>query len=193
MKYLCIDIETGGIGHDKSLLTAYFKIIEQHNDTLIWHDVNDLYLFVKPENDIYNVTAQALEINGINLVQHNKVAQTAKECKASLYHFLRRHSDKNNKLIPLGHGVSFDIKFILESEDKLISKGTWDTFVSYRVLDTATIGQFLKIANKVPTDISGSLSSWAEYFGIDASKAHDAKADVEMSIEVFKKFLDLVK
>ena len=194
-KYLAIDIETGGIGHDKSLLTVYMTVLDENfNQDFKAGKNRELELLIKPESGVYQVTAEALNVNGIDLIKHDANAVIPADAKSIVYNFLNFHSNNGQeKLIPLGHGVQFDVKFITESPDKLVSKKTWDHFVSYRVLDTATIGQFLKDTGRAPTEISGSLSSWANHFGIDASNAHDAKADVEMSVAIYKKFKELVE
>lgn len=183
MKYIALDVETGGIGLDKSLLTVYFAICTAELEI-----IDELSLQIKPKDKIYHVTAEAIEINGINIVNHDRAAKYAKDLKTTVFEFLKKYGE-NEKLIPVGHGVKFDIQFITECADPLISKKSWDMFCSYRVIDTASIGQFLKMKSDKYTDVSGSLGSWANYFKIDASNAHDAKADVIMSIEVLKHFL----
>ena len=66
---------------------------------------------------------------------------------------------------------------------------TWETFVSYRKLDTQAVCQFLKSCNRFPDDVSGSLESIAKYFNIpiDENDLHDAKVDTLLTVEVFKK------
>jgi DNA polymerase III epsilon subunit-like protein len=92
------------------------------------------------------------------------------------------------KLEPLGHNVDGDIRLVKEN---LISEGSWLKYVSYRVQDTGVVGNFLKKQGKIPKEISGSLSSYAEHFKVDNTKAHDAKADVIMCINVYKEMLKL--
>lgn len=110
-RYIALDVETGGIGLDKSLLTAYFAVMDQ-NMTIL----DELYLHTKPDDGIYQVTADALRINGINLVDHESVAITYKEAGQKLYSFLSKHSAGGQyKMIPIGHNVAFDIKFLCQS------------------------------------------------------------------------------
>lgn len=196
-RYIAFDVETGGIGHDKSLLTVYFQILDENLRPFEFqHTVrsSSLYLAVKPNDGIYHVTAEALGINGINLKKHDQTAITAKEAGTLLYNFLKVASDDARiKLIPLGHHVWFDVEFVCKSIDSLMSKNTWEHFCSYRVIDTGSIAQFLQAANKIPSSVSGSLSSLARHFGIDSSGAHDAQADVDMTVGIYKKMIELVK
>ena len=216
MKYLVLDTETGGIGPDVSLLTVYLGVLDENLNLL-----DELELFLKPNDGIYKTTAEALGINKINLVEHEKKAVTYREGGTLLFQFLQKNSfvfqyivpagtdivhiryigdlsmykdivqpigSTIDKLEPLGHNVAFDI---IKIKDNLISEGSWLKFVSYRLLDTGTIGNFLKKKGKIPKEISGSLSSYCDHFKVDKTGAHDAKKDCEMTVAIFKEMLKL--
>lgn len=236
MKYLVLDTETGGIGPEVSLLSAYFRVLDENLNLL-----DELELFLKPNDGLYKVTAEALGINKIDLVEHEKKAITYREGGTKLFDFLQRNSmnikyfipegtdikdianlrkitessgrymsvDRTEaikanwnliknisstiestieKLEPLGHNVAFDI---IKIKDNLISEGSWLKYVSYRLLDTGVIGNYLKKTGRIPKEISGSLGSYCDHFKVDKTKAHDAKGDVIMTIEVFKEMLKL--
>ena len=184
--YLGIDCETGGIGVDKSLLTAFFMVLNERFELL-----GELSLQIKPNDDIYHVTAEGLTVNGIILPEHDKVAITEKAAGSVLYNFLQQHSDNGKiKLIPLGHGVASDIKFL---QAHLISKGSWDKFVSYRTRDTAALGGSLLDAGLIPSTVTGSLTSFCQYFGITLTNAHSADADTRATVKVYEKMLELLK
>lgn len=181
-KFISLDVETGGIGKDKSLLTAYFMVMDEAGNK-----VTDLDLRIKPEDKIYHVTAEALSINKINLVSHDAEAITDREAGSRLYEFLRLVSqDGKQKLIPVGHNVKFDIDFIWE---KLLSRPSWEHFVSYRVIDTASIGQFLQLAGLIPPEVSGSLGSLAKEFQVVNPAAHTGEGDVLTTVGILKGML----
>lgn len=185
-KYLALDCETGGTASQTSLLTTYLAVLDQELNL-----VDDLYLNCKPDNGVYIVTGKGMEVNGINLGEHDKISETYKECGTLLYNFLHRNTNFGKlKLIPLGHGVKFDC---LRMSNDLISEGSWQKFVSYRVLDTATLGLFAIQLGLLPPDIEAGLSDLAKYFkvGEQNKTGHNAKHDVELSIGVYKKFLKL--
>ena len=185
--YLILDTETGGIGLDKSLLTAYFLVCSDK-----FKKVDDLYLFVKPDDSIYLVTGEAMGINGINLVEHDKKAITYKKAGTVLYQFLERNFGyRKERMVPVGHGMSGDLDHIF---DKLIGRSTWETFVSYRRLDTSVALQFLKSCGLFPETVSGSVESLVEYFDIKRNGSlHDAKVDTELTKEVLIKLIEKVK
>lgn len=206
--YIGIDTETGGIGSDTSLLTAYFGLYDKDLEL-----VDDLYLFCKPDDGVYRVTGRAMEINGINLAEHDKVAERNETIKhtGSLKYWLKNHckhlylektefdpicgydvtfeifnpQTRNNTLKPLGHNVKFDITKVTEN---IISESDWNAFVSYRVLDTGTIGGFAIEVGLIPPTINASLSSLAEYFGVgkQPETGHEANKDVWMTVAVYK-------
>jgi len=191
--FIALDIETGGIGDDKSLLTACFvfcKKVAGNNQIEI---IDSFDLIIKPNDDVYHVTAESLQINRIDLKEHNRQAITEREAGQKLYNVLKNWYTLANstKLIPIGHNVAFDIRRITNT---LVSLGSWESFVSYRVIDTCTIAQFLRITGKLPNSLSCSLVNLGDYFRckpIDG-KPHEAKYDVLMTINVLEKLFDYV-
>jgi len=183
---IVFDGEMGGIGIDKSLLTMYFMIIDECKSK-----VDELYLYLKPKDGIYKVEARALEINHINLIDHDKIAITYDEGGTLLYNFINKHSNNGAiKLIPLGHGCSGDLDHIF---DKLLRRPNWEKFISYRRLDTQVVVQFLKETGHIPDTVSGGLDSLVEYFGIKIDgPLHDSKTDTLATYEVFKQLKNIV-
>ena len=97
-------------------------------------------------------------------------------------------------MIPAGHNLSLDIRFckkhLLKADNA--EGDSWGKFFSYRRLDTATIAHYMILTGKLPNTLDCSLASLAEHFGFDYSKAHDAKFDAELTLNVLKKLIALV-
>ena len=184
MRYLCFDVEAGGVTEDHSLLSAYFVVIDEDLKTI--H--GELDLLVKPDDGNYIVSAQALEVNKINLIEHDKVAITESKAGQLLYNFLKTHSPDGPKLTPLGHNIAFDVQFI---KKHLLNKA-FNQYVSYRMLDTSSIIQLMKLRGTVSRDLAGSLSEIAAYFGISTitNVPHTAKGDTWMVIEILRKIMN---
>lgn len=183
-----LDVETGGIGLDKSLLTAFFLATNYKLEPL-----GELYLRLKPEDGVYKTTAEALNINKIDLINHDKQAVFYKSGGQLLYSFLKEHSSHGAiKLVPVGHNVGFDIAQI---QDKLVARQTWENFVSYRNLDTQVAAQFLILCGKIDgKKTTGSLKSLAEYFSVSPSwdgEQHDAQFDVLLTRAVLLHLITL--
>jgi DNA polymerase III epsilon subunit-like protein len=188
-KYIAIDCETGGIDPStSSLLVLYCAILDED-----FQMIDEREYLIRPDGATsYWVTPGALKVNGIDIVEHDKKARKASDVSSELYSWLELHSGGGkDKLVPIGHNVQFDLDFI---HSHLLAKGTWERFVSYRKLCTAAILQFLKFAGKIPSTVSGSLTSIAEYIGAANFKtyAHNARADTLMTVKVLKKMKDLI-
>ena len=183
MPYLFLDCEMGGLDIEYySLLSVFFLFTDDE-----FNPVDDLSLFVKPNNGIYQVCGEALNVNRIDLKVHDTTALTYKEATTKLYDWLKMITNEGKfKPTPVGHGVWGDINWV---NYHLLGKKSWDNFVSYRKLDTQSTVQFMKACGKFPADVSGSLESIAKYFGIpvDENELHNAKTDTMLTFEVFKR------
>ena len=190
MKYLILDTESGSRHANSTLLTAYFMVMDDDFQLL-----GDLHLRLKPEqNEHYIVDAQGLAVNGINIVEHDKVSIPCKQAKPLLYEFLKKHST-NERLTPVGHAVKGDIRRIV---DNLISEGSWEQFCTYHYLDTSVILQFLRACGKMPLDTDGSVSALCKHFKMnqsagDDAQYHDAAFDTKSTAKILKKFIELGK
>ena len=181
-----MDAESGGGGIEHSLLSAYFIVIDEDLKTVY----GELDLLIKPNDGNYVVTAEGLGVNKIQLIEHDKIAITESRAGTLLYNFLKQHAPDGPKLTPLGHGIAFDIEFI---KKHLLNK-SFNQFVSYRMLDTSNVIQFMKLTGSVPRDLAGSLSEIAAYFGISTitNIPHTARGDTWLVIEVLRKLRDHV-
>lgn len=179
--YLFLDNEMGGLERDKySLLTVYLLATDAN-----FNVIGDLYLRLKPDDLIYKVCGEAMNVNRIDLKVHDTQALTYKEGGTKLYKWLQGLTeDGKNKFTVVGHGVYGDVEWIIYH---LMSRGSWEKFTSYRKLDTQAVCQFLKACGMFPDTVSGSLISIAQYFNIpvDENSAHDAKYDAELTFKVF--------
>ena len=183
---LGIDTETGGLLPESSLLTAYFGFYQYVNKQ--FKLLNELDLKIRPKDLVYHITAESLEINKIDLVKHHKEAIDEKIAGQHLYKKLQDwYNVSKDKLIPVGHNVGFDIRKVTTT---LVSVGSWENFVSYRVMDTCTIAQFHRLCGKLPDNLSCSLGHLAGYYKVSyTGKHHEAKADVEMTIGVLENLM----
>lgn len=179
------DCETGSVDPKKgSLLTAYFCILNDKDEI-----IDELDLKLKPDDGVYLYEQEALDVNGINIDEHDKVAITYSEGKQRLLSFLKKHSPKKRGIRPCGHNIPFDINFITSH---LLAQEEWDKYCHYRILDTTPIATFLQDIGFLPPKI-GSLTSLVEHFQVDKKTAHEAKGDVLMWIDVYKKMSQVFK
>jgi oligoribonuclease (3'-5' exoribonuclease) len=185
-RYVALDCEMGGLKPQCALLTAYFQVIDDE-----FNVIDELYLRMKPDDDLYICEAPAMEVNQIDLISHDKEAVSYREAKTTLYQFLKKNSKEGKaKLLPLGHSVLIDIEMI---QNHLLTRKSFEQWCSYHYLDTGVIGMVLKKVGLIPMEQKGSVEAYAQYFGISwPGKAHDAKNDTLVTIEIYRRMLDRI-
>ena len=140
-KILFIDTETGGLDPtNHSLLSVAF---------VIW----DNGKIIQPKefliNDgILNTTPKALEINGINIIEHSQVALNSKSAMLEIKNYLDENFGLDEKITLCGHNILFDVSFFKNFWNK--NQGDYNQRFSHRYVDTASILFFLSIVDKLP-------------------------------------------
>ena len=190
MNYLWFDTETGGLNPKvHSLLTAYFAICDKELNLIA-----ELELQLKP-SDIskLNITQGAMDVNKINIDEHLKDPNTVtyEEGRVILKQFLLKNKIKGKRksFMPAGHNIQFDKEMVWE---QLMPQDEFEEEVHYRTIDTSTICTFLKDVEILPEDL-GNLMSIVEHFNIPKLQAHNAKGDVRMNIEVYRRMKAMMK
>ena len=188
MNKLFYDLETGGLDRDvHSILTAYFVIYNED-----WEKLDELELYLKPDDGNIIAVQEALNVTGIDIKTHLEDPRTVtySEGKTTLMGFLEKYKikGKRNHFRPCGQNISFDENFIM---NQLVPEEEWRKLVHYRMLDTLTILTFLQDLGFLPKDL-GNLESQVEYFNIPKGRAHDAKEDVRMTVDVYKAYCKLL-
>lgn len=185
MRYLFVDCETGGLPENTSLLSLGMIVTDGYLD-----EIERVEWLLKPNDGLYIVTAGGLFVNKIDLVAHDLQARSYKEIKTGLSIFLQKHWSENNcrPLIPVGKNVAFDVCRLW---DVVISRGHWEQYVSYQPLDINGAIRYLQLAGKLPDMKKTSLVDIAEYFGLDATEAHNALVDCRLYVEILRKLIQL--
>lgn len=175
MKILVIDTETGGLDAKKhSLLTIGLAVYE---DGKI---IEEQEYFVKHKE--YVITPKALEVNKINIIEHDSMALPSNIIIQEIITFMYRHFGTDKPVIA-GHNIEFDNGFM----DKLFKDENelWYNYVSHRKIDTCSLINYLMITGKIDLK-SASLESCIEYFKIETEERHTAKDDVRATIKLLE-------
>ena len=186
--YLFMDTETGGLDPSTPILEAYFCLTTEKLEV-----VKELHLFCKPDNGIYNIEPEALKINKIDLVEHDKKAEVYEVCKKKIYEFLKlccQEFGGAKNIIPVGNNVFFDIEKI---QRHWLTKKTMDQFVSYRVIDLKAIWMYLQAVGILPAELKASSEAMAQYFKVAEAREHAAKGDVFVDMLIFLQLIDMGK
>lgn len=177
MKYFFHDFETGGY-ENSSILTFYGVVTDQN-----FNKIDDIELWIKPDNGLYMVEAQALRVNKIDLLAHDKEAQKESVCKDKIRAFIEHFAGGGSeKLYMAGHNVYFDNRLL---KDHFFPDDFNKMFFRHN-LDTGTLALLLKQVGKLPKDLEISLSNLATHYGLNALGAHESKTDVWLTIGVLK-------
>lgn len=189
--FMPFDCETGGLNPaEADLLTVYLAILDED-----FKLVEELDLKVKPDGGRLPITeAGALRVNGINVQEHlaNPATITYSEAKALIVGMIKRHLKKNGRysnIRPMGQNVQFDIDWV---NFHILPKNEWDSMIHYGKIDTKICVDFLKDCGWFPRDL-GSLGSIVEYLQLPKRAAHNAKEDTLMTVDVYKKLLEIMK
>lgn len=189
--YLFLDCETGGLDPDTSLLTLGMIVTDKQFTIL---DSKEWLL--KPDDGIYKVTGQALQVNKIDLANHDKDAVFYKQAKTEVYNFLKKWFDNcgwycnEGPLIPVGKNIYFDL---LRIWDNLVSRPTWETFVSYQPLELNGVVRYLQLTGKIPSLAKTSLGDLCNHFNISVPPTwlHNAVGDCRLYIELMQRLVQL--
>lgn len=173
---LVLDVETGGLTPTTSLLSLGMILIDEKSLEVI----DEIELFLKPDNGIYAVTPQALQVNQIDLVEHEKWAESYSRSYPKLLKFFS--GNEINGCI--GHNIAFDLGFVFKF---LIRKTKWDKLCGYRNIDTAGIARFLGNAGILPK-MSYSLENLCAYYRINPPD-HTALKDAQCTLGLYRRML----
>jgi len=187
--YIILDVETGGIDPvEQSLLTGYLQLLD---DGL--NQISDFTFALK--NNTYRVSATSLDINKINLIEHDKVAESKGAIAVRLYNWLENNLKSKELAIPIGHNVNFDLKFMKENFPycpQSVSLKKWEDYIHYRTLDTQVVARFLQMAGFISKDNKCSLRDLARELNIKDTAAHTADGDVAVTLSVLKHLLQTI-
>lgn len=177
--FVALDTEHTGFHPQACLLTAAFIVFEKNGKV-----VDGLAFALK--HDFYSIDPKAMEVNKIDILEHDKVAEPLNICNDKLKKFLKKYSrpDLGEFLTPVGSGVKADI-------DLLKASGLSTMGLSHKVMDLTVIASFLKEAGYINID-SVSLENLATAFGVDHGEPHKAVCDAVASMGVFNALFNLI-
>lgn len=183
--YIVIDTETGGLDFKTNALieVSYAIIINRFIPVR-----RQLLMF-----DRKHITEKALEINNYKMEDirtYDGPMQAVVQFIEDIDKVVKAY-DPTEKIIPVGHNVMFDMKFIKQwMEDMNEGEFYWMFFA--KPLDTLTLAREARDRGWILTE-NAKLETIAEYFGCERVGAHTAKVDVEMTIDVLEQLLRIKK
>lgn len=187
-KLLVIDTETGGIDPDRHSLLSIAAVV--------WADgrIESEIQILVGEADV-TVTARALEINRIDLVEHVRGAVPPAEALSRLLEFVAEHFrlelESGEQVVLVGHNVAFDVGFLRRL--CRLAGSDFPSQFSHRMLDTASVLRFLSMTGLVPASVVASTEAFA-HFGVRVPPElrHTALGDARATADLLSHLLSLV-
>jgi len=175
-----MDTETSGLDNQKNqILTIAIVICDDNRNELFAEE------FKVAQQPWAQINKQALEVNGINLEEHNKTADSEVVVLQKINKVLQTYGLFRPMVI--GQNVTFDIGFVQAMCKRQFMRYPFN----YHFQDTMVLANALKDVGKI--DIPNvKLGTIAGFFGLDTD-FHRALEDTRMTAQVYYKMLDLIK
>ena len=183
--YIVFDCETGGLDETKNPITQYAAVIL---DGKTLKEKDRFETFIKPYNDLV-IEKQALEHTMVTMSDVNsgisvkQFVETVTEWWES--HRAKAKVKEMGRLIPVGHNVTFDLRFINYALN-FVGKKSTDEWMYPNLIDTFSLG-------KMTWGISGeeklNLGACCERANIKLTDAHGAMNDVVATADLFRWYM----
>lgn len=178
-----IDTETGGLDPDNHSLLTVAMIVTRNMEIIAGHE-----WWLK--HDEYQVTDRALEINGIDLKEHDETALPAAEAIEDMLNFLEHFRLPNERVVFFGQNTIFDKQFLEAAVERSGHTKRYRSLVSHRYIDLMSITAFLNLTGHLKTDNLG-LDAVLTLLDIEQTQRHHALGDAQMTfralVELFKR------
>ena len=185
-KYCFFDIESTGLDPKRNDIIQLALIIEIDNK-IVYKEKLECQPF-----DYSAIEPKALETNHLTIEQI-KTFQTPQEMYKKLIKILDTYVDKynkNDKFIPVGYNVNFDIGFLREFFLKNGNK-YYGSYFDYHFLDGMALTFFMRYIGKLNLE-NYRLETSCKHYGIEIN-AHDALSDIEATRELILEIAKEIK
>ena len=180
---LFIDTETGGIEPGKNSILSLALVVWKESKIVASTEIliND---------GILDVTAKALEINGIDLEEHKKKALPSAAALQRFDTFIKEHFPADEKIQLGGHNITFDVNFL--NAFLAANNYNYSQRFSHRFVDTASILFYLYLTGKLKEKITSSQQAF-DHFGITVDGRHTALGDALATAKLFSNLVGMLE
>lgn len=188
-KILVIDCETGGLDSEQhSLLSIGGVVLDIKKSQII-----DLFSFYIKEPTL-TVQQEALDVNQINLNLIIKCGLSPQNAVEEITNKIQHEFGFGNKVLLAGHNVGFDVAFLKRLFRLANCSNLYKNYFLHRVIDTASIAQFLELVNQAPEGTS-SLDSILKFTKVPIlnKKRHCAVDDANLTAQALLKLINIFK
>lgn len=153
-------------------------------------EIDRINIYAYPDHPEH-IHPKALEVNGYTEEEWKKRGAITQEQMAVQLNdwLIKRYC---YRVIPLGHNVKFDISHLQALYERFDMVEAWQKLFSYHCLDTVGVAMFFDMANYKELSDRYNLGKLCERFGVKLDNAHDALADIDATVQLFLKLVNLV-
>lgn len=177
-----IDTETGGLDLSQHSLLTVALIVTRNLEIIASREW-------QLKHEEYRVTERALEINHIDIKEHDASATPVAEAIDDMLDFIDRHRQPNERVMLLGQNTIFDKGFLETSVEQAGHIKRYRSLVSHRYIDLISITAFLNLTGHIRTEGLG-LDAVIESLNIEKEERHSALGDARMTL---KALVDMYK
>ena len=183
---LFFDVETTGINPETSSVIEIGAVAFQNGKKLA-----EFQGTCKPYNKEVNIGA--LAVNRVTPEKLHTLGDSQKLANDFVNFLLDLPQAYRRSIIPAAHNIGFDFPMI-DNFLKAHNVMDFESYVSYRKIDTFPIAQFLIDSGILPSE-KGNLQAVAKVLdiGYDSDKHHTALYDAELCAKAYFAMIDLVK
>ncbi len=182
-KLVFLNTETGGTNPNiHSLLSIGMVLYEDKKITYRY------YWEVKQNQ--YTVTPESMSINKLNLERLKNEGNLKKIIRNKIVNSVQSFVGFENKAILAGHNIKFDIGFVKE----LFGFENYNSYFSYKTVDTFSILKFLYHSGYFEKDIS-CIKEAFDYFDIlpKDNTVNNALDDIVLTANLYTKLINLLE
>jgi len=172
--FFAFDTETTGLDPDKDQIIQIGMILLDN----AFNEVSRKVIHAFPEVPVH---PKAAEVNGYSVEEWtNRGAVSQIVLFAEIHAFV----DGCRGMHPLCHNIPFDVGFLKKLFK--VHEGAYGKHFSYHTVDTVGIALFVDMVLSGKKSSSYKLASLCERFSITLDNAHDALADIEATVNLFR-------
>lgn len=176
-KFFAFDVETTGLDPENSeIISLAGSLLDVE-----LKEIKSIEVYALPEK---GCPPEVAKING-----YNEEAWLAKGAlsQQDMYDKISAFAEGCYRVVTVGHNVSFDVAFLRALFTAHSSRAMYDKYFSYHSVCTLGSSILFDIAKNGKKEGAYNLGKLCARFGISLGEnAHDAKADIRATIEIFR-------
>lgn len=182
MRAIFCDTETGGLDPSRNALLTVGLVVWEDGEI---GDTVEFRLYADP----LQCEAKALEVNRIDLAQHNAEALRPDKAAGEILRWCRARWRGPDRIRLGGHNTPFDVGFL-----RALYGPAYGRHFHHRPIDTMALLPFFWHARLMDADI-GRLGEACEALGVPLPPevAHTALGDAVAAAELYTRMLDMVR